>query len=120
MLPNLVGFDTDFQFLDHHPSLVQIRFQSTLDTDVSFKIDLQTGRVFEIEHWSPQAMIPNWHTDAPLTHWTIQMGTHIIKMHTADCIDPSDRITHKTLLSVLTNQTIRDIWIGKYGYRVHR
>ena len=119
MQPNLVGFDTDFRLLDHQPSIVEIQFKSTLNTTVSFKLDLQTGRIFEIANWAPQAMIPNWHTDNPFTDWAIHIGHHIIQLYAEVCTMHSQQTAYAGLLSSLNNQTVRDIWIGKYGYRVH-
>lgn len=112
------GFRTTFRLNDCPDDVVIIRFRSTQGTTVSFCLNVRDGRVYNIENWTTQALIPHWYADTPFEEWSIELNHQVVELHGSSILTSPLAETTTRALAHLTNQIVRDIWIGKYGYQL--
>ena len=97
-----------------------VEFESTVGTWVSFKLDGQTGIIFDVVGFTSETLIPNWYTETPFTKWRFGFDpvntVHLIG-NTVQITPPNQNGLQK-YVDLFCANTICALWLGKFGYIV--
>ena len=100
----------------------RIAFESTQSTWVSFIINGQTGRLYQLEGFAPTTQIPNWYGETPFTEWSVTVDCdHSVLLKGSTLISQkwkTDKPSLATFLNTFSAQTICALWVGKFGYTI--
>ena len=112
---------TTFRFPSYQSQhVVNIAFESTTGSWVSFKIDGHTGIISDVVGFTPQTLIPNWFGETPFTNWEFSFTEETIVHLSGNTVQTisSEQNDLQRYVDLFSAKTICALWLGKFGYIV--
>ena len=101
---------------------VRIAFKSCTDAWVSFRLEMETGIIHDIQGFAPEHQIPDWYSDTPFKEWSITVDeSHTVQLNGNSVVQfhwGSKHPSLKDFLTAFSPETICALWIGRYGYSI--